>query len=594
MTDKKEFSFSWLQLIKAIYTLLGKHRLRFFALTLFLITLHFNAILTPLLLGKIVDFFTKYVSGQSLNEFYIYVGIIGGLQILVSYLRLGIKQAMAIMQSNIGYELRVQGFQRLMDLSLAWHDSEISGNKFQRVQNGTMQFRQILRMLNNEIYSTIVSIVGMIMVFAFMQPLYIVVVLLYLCSFAFMLKHFYEQTIKLQNQQNEAMENASGAYVEGLGNILSIKASGAQSKFTQSISHTEDIRKQFEQKIARVSIQKWRIYQMFTGVIASVFLVLIGKDVASGLLSVGSILIVYSYVQQLVGRAGDILDMYEQIITAKSSVGRMMTILDSKEIPQGGSKKFPEKWQKITLENINFSYSKPGDDSKEVPGLKNVSIELHRNQKIGIVGKTGSGKSTIAKILLGLYPINLGHYTIGNENFSEISHASLTKHMSMVLQDSEMFNMSVRENITLMRNISEETLLQSIKIAQLESVIAKLPQGLETLIGEKGYHLSGGERQRVGIARAICQDPEIIIFDEATSSLDSQTEQKIQMALEKELSKKTLIFIAHRISTLKNADVIYVFESGEIIESGTYTNLIRNKKSLFSKLYTIQERSSKS
>ena len=162
--------------------------------------------------------------------------------------------------------------------------------------------------------------------------------------------------------------------------------------------------------------------------------------------------------------------------------------------------------------------------------------------------------------------------------------------MSMVLQDSEMFNMTIRENITLLRNIPEETLVKSIKIAQLESVIAKLPNGLETVIGEKGYHLSGGERQRVGIARAICQDPEIIIFDEATSSLDSQTESKIQKALEKELEKKTLIFIAHRISTLKNADVIYVFESGKIVESGSYTTLLNKKNSLFNSLYITQER----
>lgn len=582
--------FSWLQLFKAVYFLLGKYKLRFIVLTIFLISLQFNAIITPLLLGRIVDFFTHYVSGQSLSEFYVYVGFIGGLQIAVSYLRLGIKQAMAMMQSNIGYDLRVKGFQKLMDLSLAWHDSEVTGNKFQRIQNGAQQYRQFLRILNNEIYASIVSIVGMIIVFAFMQPHYIFVVLFYICAFGFMLKHFYEQTIHLQDQQNQAMENATGAYVEGLGNILTIKATGAQKKFTKSISDVEDIRKQFEQKLARTNIQKWRVYQIFNGVIASIFLLLIGRDVVLGMLSVGSILVVYSYVQQLTGRAGDILDLYEQIITAKSSIGRMMSIIDSQEIPQGGTHTFPKNWDRISLQNINFSYSKPQEQSKNIiGGLKNLSIEFIRNQKIGIVGKTGSGKSTIAKILLGLYPLESGNYQIGARQFSDISHASLTKNMAIVLQDSEMFNMNVRENITLLRDIPEDVLLKSIKTAQLESVIAKLPQGLETIIGEKGYHLSGGERQRVGIARAICQDPEIIIFDEATSSLDSQTEEKIQMALEKELRKKTLIFIAHRISTLKNADIIYVFEDGEIKESGTYEKLIQDKKSLFNKLYTSQK-----
>lgn len=576
-------SFGWLKLAHAVPYLLGTHKMRYFALTTLLMITQVNAVITPLLLGRIVDFFTKYTVGTSLTPFYILVALIGSLQIIVSYLRLSFKRAMAIMTSNISYVIRVQGFQKLMDLSLAWHDGEVTGNKFQRIQNGTMALRQLIRLINNEVYTSLVSLVGMIIVFAFMQPLYIVLVLIYTGAFLFMLQYYYKQTAQLQDDQNFAIEQASGTYVEGLGNILSIKATGAQKNFTQSISKTEEIRKTYEQKLTSVSIQKWQQFQAFNGIMSVFFLLLIGKDVSAGTISVGSILIVYSYVQQLVSRSADILDVYDQLIAHKSSVGRMMTILWSPDVPQGGTKKFPSAWNSITMKNLSFSYS-------QAQGLKDISLEIPRTQKVGIVGRTGSGKSTIAKVMLGLYPFESGEYRIEEEKFEDISHESLSQHMSLVLQESEMFNMSVRENITLMRDIPTDILMQAIHIAQLERVIEKLPQGIETLIGEKGYHLSGGERQRVGIARAICQNPDIIIFDEATSSLDSDTENKIQQALEKELTGKTLIFIAHRVSTLKNVDIIYVFDAGQIVESGTYSKLVKNPKSLFNQLYTIQDK----
>lgn len=192
--------------------------------------------------------------------------------------------------------------------------------------------------------------------------------------------------------------------------------------------------------------------------------------------------------------------------------------------------------------------------------------------------------------MIGLYEFESGEFKIGNINFSEISHDEILKEMVLVLQDSEMFNLSFRDNITLMRKGNEEDLEKAIEIAQLKNVIEKLPQGLETLIGEKGYHLSGGERQRVGIARAIFKNPDIIILDEATSSLDIRTEQKLQLALEKNLKQKTIIIIAHRISTLRNVDRIYFFNKGKIVEQGTFKEVISNPKSQYSKIYGMQNK----
>jgi ABC-type multidrug transport system fused ATPase/permease subunit len=181
--------------------------------------------------------------------------------------------------------------------------------------------------------------------------------------------------------------------------------------------------------------------------------------------------------------------------------------------------------------------------------------------------------------------IDSGEYLIGNEKFSNIKTEKLLKNVSIVLQESEMFNLSLKENITLMHRFDKELFKKAIRIAQLEEVIDKMPKGIKTFIGEKGYHLSGGERQRVGIARAIYRNTQIMIFDEATSSLDSRTEKLIQEGIEREMEQKTLIFIAHRITTLKNVDNIYVFKNGRIVEDGKYDELLGKKEGEFYKLF---------
>jgi ABC-type multidrug transport system fused ATPase/permease subunit len=226
---------------------------------------------------------------------------------------------------------------------------------------------------------------------------------------------------------------------------------------------------------------------------------------------------------------------------------------------------------------------------KEFLVLRTSNFTINKFEKIGIVGHSGSGKSTLAKILLGLYELEDGKFKIDDVNFYDIKHSEITHNIAIVLQDSEMFNLSLKENITLLKE-NDELLRLAIKVAQLEELITKLPEGMHTLIGEKGYRLSGGERQRIGIARAIFKNPQLLVLDEATSSLDSKTEELIQEGLEKELQKKTMIIIAHRLSTLKHVDRIYVFDNGRIAEEGKYDELITDPSSKFYQLHHFQSK----
>jgi ATP-binding cassette, subfamily B, bacterial len=213
---------------------------------------------------------------------------------------------------------------------------------------------------------------------------------------------------------------------------------------------------------------------------------------------------------------------------------------------------------------------------------------INKFDKIGIVGHSGAGKSTLAKLLIGLYKLEEGEFKIGPSNYYDISHTQIAKNIAIVLQETELFNMSFKDNITLLKDFDPIRFAKAISVAQLQDVLDNLPLGVETTVGEKGYKLSGGQRQRLGIARAIYSDAPIIIFDEATSALDTGTERLIQDALDTQMDDKTLIFIAHRLSTLKNMNRIIVFEDGKIIEDGVFDELINNNKSIFFELWNLQ------
>jgi ATP-binding cassette subfamily B protein len=222
--------------------------------------------------------------------------------------------------------------------------------------------------------------------------------------------------------------------------------------------------------------------------------------------------------------------------------------------------------------------------------LKDFNLIINRFDKIGVVGESGSGKSTISKLMLKLYKPEKGKILIDGIDLNEFNQTSITKNIGVVLQEPEMFNLSAIDNITISATKSDKKLLEeAISLSQLKPVIKKLPEKLDTLIGEKGYQLSGGERQRIGLARAIYKDSQIYILDEATSALDSRTESLIQEEISNKLKNKTLIIIAHRLSTLKDVKKILVLEKGQIVEAGSFSDLIK-KKQKFYQMYKLQNR----
>jgi len=532
-------------------------------------------LIPPFVIGKVVDFFSAYSAGGSLVIFYFYVALLGASMIMTSFFRLSIKRILDILRNELSYKIRVLGFEKLIEESLSVHGEENAGAKDQKIQNGIGAFKNFSNLSDNHLFPAVTTVAGSFGVFFYFGIVYNVVLIFYLVGFIFILKFYRNKLTVLSYKKNLAMEGVSGAYIEGLSNVMTVKSSGAEQVFKNLIFKKERVRKFFDQEIIRVNNVQWKIFQAFNGFYAGVFLLFIGRGVVSGAITVGSIVILLTYLQRITSGAGNVLSIYSSFVDIKTTIARMMTIFWTDNNISTGDKKFPNNWQEIKLNKASYAYK----NKKNVKtNINDVELVVKKNQKVGIIGTTGSGKSTLVKLLLGLYKIDSGEYKIGETSFYDIKHDEIFKHMAIVLQESEMFNISLRENIALSEEIDEERLLRAVHIAQLDEVMSSLPNGLETLIGEKGYHLSGGECQRVGIARAIYKDPEIIIFDEATSSLDVKTEQKIQNALLENLQQKNIIIVAHRTNTLEKVDVIYKVGDGKIVKRGSYGDFFEKKK----------------
>lgn len=282
----------------------------------------------------------------------------------------------------------------------------------------------------------------------------------------------------------------------------------------------------------------------------------------------------------------ELVDISEDFAVAKKGIERLKYILNTKINidDESGKVDFPKDWQKICFKNLSFSY-------QNNLVLENLSFEIKRGEKIGIVGLSGAGKSTLFKLILKEHEIDSGELLFEDVSINKISKKDYFNYVAVVLQDTELFNATLKENIVITNSREEKNddlLNKVIEIAHIKDFMKKLPNGIDTEIGEKGIKLSGGERQRVGIARAIFKNPQLFLLDEATSHLDIESEQDIQDSLHKFFKDVTAVVIAHRLTTIKEMDRIIVMEGGKIVEIGSFEEL-STKKGRFFELWEKQK-----
>ena len=276
---------------------------------------------------------------------------------------------------------------------------------------------------------------------------------------------------------------------------------------------------------------------------------------------------------------GDTFDLYQR---AMASFKRINALKNTRPYIQNGSIEAGSIEKLISLEDVNFSYV------ENFPVLNDVSINIKKGSTTAIVGSTGSGKSTLIKLLLRLYDVKAGKIKFDDKDIKDLNIHSLRKTIGLVSQDIFLFEGTVFENIAYGNlEASNDDIWEAAKLSESDEFINLLPNKEDTIVGERGQKLSGGQRQRISIARAILKNPEILILDEATSAVDNETEAAIQRSLDTLKEGRTVVAIAHRLSTIRNADIIYVLEKGKIVESGTHEELVKLKK-VYANLWDVQ------
>ncbi len=371
------------------------------------------------------------------------------------------------------------------------------------------------------------------------------------------------------------------------------------SKDVKILNAEESFLKKADQHLKKASDMSYKYhmerskYRAFSGTIRDTvdlgIGILICVSLISKILGIESALIIYSYHYQILYTADIIENIYEILKQFNLSANRIFGVLEEKEFNKEvfGNKKLKNFNGNIEFKNVSFSYE------DNIPVLKNLSFKIDANQTVGFVGPSGAGKSTIFNLISAINKVDSGEILFDGINISELDKESIRGNLSVISQNAYIFNMSIMENLKIVKsNATNKEVKEACRLACLDDFIESLPNKYNTIVGEGGVTLSGGQRQRLAIARALLLKTEILLFDEATSALDNKTQSKIQEAISNLKGEYTILIIAHRLSTVINADKIFVIENGMVEEEGTHSYLIKNSKT-YNKLYDKERKKEK-
>ena len=483
---------------------------------------------------------------------------------------------------DIEHSLRTDTFNNVLGLDLAFFENKSSGRLMAILNDDVNQLETFLDNGANRLVQTATTVVVIGGTFLYISPLVAVFAFIPIPIIIFGSLKFTSRIAERYSKIRNDIENLNANLSNSITGILTVKSFNRERKESERITTSSREVKSANYhaiKLSAAFIPIIRIAILF-GFTATL---LIGGFLAlDGEVKVATYSVMLFITQRLLWpltELGIIFDAYQK---AMASFRRIVNLKNTKATIENGSNKLVNFNDKIQISNLNFEYV------QNFPVLNDISIDIKKGETSAIVGSTGSGKSTLIKLLLRLYDSTSGEIIFDNDDIKDLEIDSLRNKIGLVSQDIFLFEGTVFENIAYGNlNASDEEVWEAARLSESDKFINLLPNKEKTIVGERGQKLSGGQRQRISIARAILKNPEILILDEATSAVDNETEAAIQRSINTLKKGRTVIAIAHRLSTIRNAEIIYVLEEGRIVESGNHESLL-DIKGVYSKLWSVQ------
>ena len=470
------------------------------------------------------------------------------------------------LQINGNYHLARLCFATLSNQSMTFHTSRFGGALVSQTSKFMSGYTQMVDVVVYSLIPTIASTACTFIALAPAVPAYAAALAVMLVIYVVVATRMYHRILPLSAATAKAQNRLSGVLSDAVTNILAVKTCGRED-------YEKDLFDEADLAAMRATMQRG----FTTSGIITVIMLVVSVFVAGGNawfgISSGMLVMMFSYTYQLSMRFNYINSMMQRMNRAIGDASEMARILDEPRLVEDapGAPDLAVREGAIDFEHLGFSYADAAEGDRVFTDL---NLHIPAGQRVGLVGRSGSGKTTLTKLLLRLSDVQDGHVYVDGQDISTCTQQSLRRQIAYVPQEALLFHRSIRENIAYGRpDASEDEIRRAAELANALEFIDRLPNGLDTLVGERGVKLSGGQRQRVAIARAILTDAPILVLDEATSALDSESEALVQDALENLMRGRTSIVVAHRLSTVAALDRIVVLADGEIVEDGTHAEL---------------------
>ena len=569
--------------IRRILTYIRPHRLLVLLTLLLSVVIVGLTLYIPILTGHAVDL----IVGKDLVDFKGMISIIIVILISIAVTAIG-QWIMNHINNKITYrivkDLRTRAFDQLQVLPLSYVDRHSSGDLISRIVTDIDQFSDGLLLGFTQLFTSIITIAGTILFMLSIQP-YITLAIVVLSPLSFWIAGFIsKKTFTMFKKQSEARGNLTGFTNEMLGGI----------KVVQAFDHQKEVQEQFEEMNEQLSAFSLRaiFYSSITNPATRFMYAVIyaGVSIAGcfsvmgGVITIGQLSSFLSYTNQYTKPFNDLTGIITEFQNSLASADRVFELLDQPCIePDKQDAAVLEHTEgAVTLEDVDFSYV------PERPLIQSLNLKVAPGQRIAIVGPTGCGKTTFINLLMRFYEVNSGSIKIDGHDIRDITRESLRGSYGMVIQETWLKSVSIKENIAYgMPDATDAQIIKAARDAHAHGFITRMPEGYDTIVSEGGDNLSQGQKQLLCIARVMLCLPPMLILDEATSSIDTMTEIRIQRAFEKMMQGRTSFVVAHRLSTIKSADTILVMQDGHIIEQGSHEQLLE-KDGFYAQLYNSQ------